>query len=76
MAKRGVYIAVTSDGDVYGGQSSDLSRRSNQHKHSGKDVIAEFEVPTSQIMRSEHRLISFLRSQAQEEDFNCINRQR
>ena len=73
MARRGCYIAITEEGDVYGGQSMDLSRRSNQHKHSGKTVIDSHEVPSVNISRVERHLIGFLVAQANEEDFDCTN---
>ena len=71
--RRGVYIAIDSSGNVYGGQSMNLPRRKWQHAKNGLTTIMSVEVEPRLIIRCEKRLIRFLVSQSEEEQFACIN---
>ncbi len=73
--KRGVYIAVDHDGDVYAGESMSLPRRKNEHARNGRYVIASWEIPAHSLRSVERRMIRFLVNQSSEEDFDCTNKE-
>ena len=71
---QGAYIGITDDGDVYGGRSKQLSTRRQAHENHGLHVVHTMHIcDPEKVGPTERRLISFLRSQAAEEDFDCNN---
>jgi hypothetical protein len=71
---QGLYIGCTEDGDVYGGRSKQLSTRKKAHANHGLTVVETLHIcDPEKVGPAERRLISFLRAQAAEEDFDCTN---
>jgi hypothetical protein len=68
------YIAIDEEGNVKAGQTGRLKDRTREHKKNGLTVIATWEADNRhEMLQREKRSISFLRMQAQEEDFDCLN---
>jgi hypothetical protein len=68
------YLAMDEEGNVKAGQTGRLKDRTREHAKNGLTIIATWEADNRvEMLQREKRSISFLRMQAQEEEFECLN---